>query len=385
MSILRFNKRKKGKVSPALAWTVGIIIIAGIGFGAYYGLHKKDTKPSTTQVLKSNTEKSATDSSSNTTQDDGNKVTPAVLTKMKAGFNDGALGNISPIPSWYNPSEIVPGENLIKSALSYAVPANEIADMVAGNSNIKQKEVFLTFDDGPSIQNTQDILNILKEYGVHATFCLIGDHMQNNPQVQNLVREEIMDGNAIGDHTYTHVLSQLYPNNKIDVNEFMKQINECEHMEQAILGPNFDTKVVRLPGGYMSRVHYNDPNLPAFNAALDKGHFTAIDWTADSGVAATTKQISPAQMLYHCTLGYEEMPQDVILMHDAGAKRDTVEGLPDVIKFFKEHGYKFMVIKNAPASSFNDLPLTDVRTDSNQGQSQAVLDATKKADTKTTA
>lgn len=77
------------------------------------------------------------------------------------------------------------------------------------------------------------------------------------------------------------------------------------------------------------------------------------------------------------------MPQDVILMHDAGAKRDTVEGLPDVIKFFKEHGYKFMVIKNAPASSFNNLPLTDVKTDSNQGQSQAVLDAAKKANTQT--
>lgn len=377
MNILKTHK--KGRVNGATLGFLAIIAILIIGTAVLYFQQKdknKQIKPTTQQTQNIHTKTVATSAAVLSNE---NKVTPEVLKKMQQGYTDGSLGAISPIPNWYNPSEIAPGQNMITSALSYSVPANKIADMVAGNSNSTQKEVFLTFDDGPSVQNTPAILNILKENDVHATFFLIGNHMQNNAEVQNIVRQEIMDGNAIGDHTYDHELTQLYPNNKIDVNEFMHQMNECEQMEQAILGPNFDTKIVRLPGGYMSRVHYNDPNLPAFNKALDNGNWTVVDWTADSGVAATTHEISPEKMLEVSTKGWQDMPQDVLLMHDAGAKTDTVTGLPGVINFFKDHGYKFMVIGNAPASSFDNLPYTDVKTDSNQGQSQAVLNATKKA------
>lgn len=369
MNILQ--RKRNGRVNGATIGFLAIIAILVIGTVILYFQQKDKTKQtaSKTVVSQLHTKTAATAALSS----NENKVTPDVLAKMQKGYTDGTLGDISPIPTWYKPSEIAPGQNMITSALSYSVPANKIADMIAGNSNSTQKEVFLTFDDGPSVQNTPAILNILKENDVHATFFLIGNHMKNNPEVQNIVRQEIMNGNAVGDHTFDHVLTQLYPNNKIDVNEFMNQVNECAQMEQAILGPNFDTKILRLPGGYMSRVHYNDPNLPAFNKALDNGNWTALDWTADSGVAATTHEISPEKMLEVSTEGWKDMPQDILLMHDAGAKTDTVAGLPGVIKFFKAHGYKFMVIGNAPTSSFDNLPYTDVKTDSNQGQSQAAL------------
>lgn len=376
MSIL--NARKKGGVNKGFLAIIAIVIIGGIALSCDSNLRKEviannsttiqKTSATTTTSTKSADTKNI--STTSTTSSNGNKVTPAVLTKMEQGYDAGNLGEISPMPSWYKPSEVAPNQNMLSSAESYSVPANEVADMIAGNSPMSpnQKEVFLTFDDGPSVQNTPQILNILKENDVHATFFLIGNQLKNNPEIQNIVRQEIMNGNAVGDHTFDHVLSQLYPNNEIDVNQFMTQVNECKQLEQDVLGPNFDTRILRLPGGYMSRVHYNDPNLPAFNKALDSENITAIDWTSDSGVAATTKEISPEQMLACSTKDWQDMPQDVLLMHDAGAKTDTVAGLPGVIKFFKAHGYKFMVIGNAPASSFENLSYTDVKTDSNQGQ-----------------
>ncbi|WP_055069207.1 polysaccharide deacetylase family protein [Clostridium massiliamazoniense] len=302
-----------------------------------------------------------------------NPISEATLNQMKAGFNaPDNLGYVNPIPSWYKPNEIIPGENIIESANSYAVPANQVALMISGHSQIKQKEVFLAFDDGPSVNNTPKILQILKKNNVHATFFLIGDHLKNNAAIQNIVRQEIMDGNAVGDHTFTHQLPLLYPTingvSTVNVPEFMSQINQCKDLEHYVLGPHFDTRILRLPGGYMSRVYYHDPHLEEFNKALDQEGWTAMDWTADSGVAATQAQISPEKMLQCSTEGWQEMPQDVILLHDAGAKVDTVNGLQGVITFFKDHGYKFMVIKNAPTQSFKDISYTDFSTDSNQGQ-----------------
>lgn len=300
-------------------------------------------------------------------------ISEATLNLMKKGFNaPNNLGYVDPMPSWYHPNEIIPGENIIYSANKYAVPANQVALMISGHSQIKQKEVFLAFDDGPSVNNTPKILNILKKNGVHGSFFLIGDHLKNNPAIQNIVREEVMDGNAVGDHTFTHQLPILYPivngTSTVNVPTFMTQINDCKDLEHYVLGPHFDTRVLRLPGGYMSRVFYHDPHLESFNKALDQEGWTAMDWTADSGVAATQAQISPAQMLAASTQGWQQMPQDVILLHDAGAKVDTVNGLQGVITFFKEHGYKFMVIKNAPTQSFKNISYTDFSTDSNQGQ-----------------
>lgn len=300
-------------------------------------------------------------------------ITPAQLDKMKTGFNaPNNLGYVNPIPSWYKPNEVIPGENIIYSANSYAVPANQIALMISGHSQIKQKEVFLAFDDGPSVNNTPKILDILEKNHVHASFYLIGDHLKNNEAIQNIVRREIMDGDAVGDHTFTHQLPILYPTvngvSTVNVPEFMSQINDCKDLAHYVLGPHFDTRVLRLPGGYMSRVYYHDPHLEEFNKALDQEGWTAMDWTADSGVAATTQEISPQKMLACSTQGWQQMPQDVILLHDAGAKEDTVWGLQGVITFFKDHGYKFMVIKNAPVQSFNNISYTDYSTDSNQGQ-----------------
>lgn len=265
-----------------------------------------------------------------------------------------------------NGNQIIEGDNIIESAKGYAVPANEVAEILAGHSNIKTKEVFLTFDDGPS-ENTSKILQILKENNVHATFFLIGNQVANNPQMQQEVKDEIYQGNAIGNHSYTHNYKILFPNNVLSVSNTMNEINETNKVLQGVLGSNFDARILRLPGGYMSRSYYKDPNLAAFNKALDEEHITSLDWDAETGDATTSGQMSIQALVNNVMDHIKNFNQPVILMHDSSTKKDTVEALPYLIKSLKDAGYKFMVIENAPISSFNNLSYTTT-TDSNQGQ-----------------
>ena len=265
-----------------------------------------------------------------------------------------------------NGNQVVPGDNIIESAKSYAVPANEVAEILAGHSNLKTKEVFLTFDDGPS-KNSEEILKILKENDVHATFFLIGNQIANNPEMQQVVKDELYQGNAIANHSYTHDYKILYPHNVLSVSNTMNEINETNKVLQSVLGANFDARVLRLPGGYMSRSYYKDPNLTALNKALDGEHITSIDWDAETGDATTSGQMSTQALVDNVMDHIKNMNQPVIIMHDSSTKKDTVEALPSLIKDLKDAGYKFMVIENAPTSSFDNLSYTTT-TGSNQGQ-----------------
>lgn len=344
------------------------IIVIAVAAIAVFGTRAYEAHAKTTQEHKVEAQQAAKAKAEAQKQD---KAMTEFMENKGHWAKDKYLGYINPYESWFKPQEIAPGENLLKSAQSYAVPANEVAQMIAGDYKGTQKEVFLTFDDGPSTNNTPKILDILKNEGVHATFFVIGDHLKSNPKIQQIVRREIMNGNAVGDHTFTHIYSELYPDNKIDVPYFMNQIQETQHLLTEVLGPNFHTGIVRLPGGYMSRAFYHDPNLIKFNEALDKDKDTALDWTAETGDAGTTKALDINQLIHTMDgdIHNQSNPNQVILlMHDAGAKVDTVKALPTIIQYFKSHGYAFKVIENPTPESFVGIPAkTD--TYSNQGES----------------
>ncbi|MGL4991559.1 MAG: polysaccharide deacetylase family protein [Sarcina sp.] len=363
------NRRKKIMRNRIIAIVIAAVIVGGGYYGIRKLIHSNTTvkaKVATQTKTTTNTEKTAS-SNKNNGSADASTITPAQMKEMETGHwaSNKNLGYINPIYKGYNPNLIVPGENLIKSAQSYAVPANEVAQIINGKDIGNEKEVFLTFDDGPSPNNTPQILQILKENNVHATFFVVGTFLKSYPALQKVVREELMDGNAIGDHTFNHDYSELYPGNSVNVPEYMKQHNETVELLQDLLGPTFDTRILRMPGGYMSRKYYNDKNIVEFNKTLDKEHLTALDWNAETGDAETAGQLDINKLLATMKQQIGDQKQVVVLMHDAGAKVDTVKALPAVINYFKQNGYQFKVIENAPISSFNNLP--DV-TDGNSNQ-----------------
>ncbi|MPQ42617.1 polysaccharide deacetylase family protein [Clostridium tarantellae] len=242
----------------------------------------------------------------------------------------------------HNDNAIVPGKNIIYASEKYAVNVNDVSKMLNGETKDREKYVFLTFDDGPST-NTDKVLDILKKENVKATFFVLGERLAEGEAAQNRLKRTISEGHAIANHSYTHSLKKLYPNNKIDVDYFMSEFNKTNDLMKEILGKDFNTRVLRLPGGYNSRVYYKDPMLGKFNKRLEKDSIVSIDWNALNG-DAEGKPYSVDELINYAKKTSKNKNKIVILMHDAYGKGKTVEALPEIIKYYKDNGYAFKIM-----------------------------------------
>ncbi|MDM0996527.1 polysaccharide deacetylase family protein [Clostridium perfringens] len=309
------NKYLKRRIAVAVA---GIVVIAGVGFGIKSLVSNKANKEALASAKEEETKKEEE--------------------KPK-------------------PTDIMPNGNIIYAADSYAVSADEVEKMLQGKSTNTDKEIFLTFDDGPS-ENTREILKILKEEDVHATFFDIGSALKDNKENQELLKQEIDQGNAVAGHSFSHNYKILYPGNSVDVNKFMSELNETNEIMKSVLGKNFNARVIRMPGGYMSRRYYRDPNLKALDEAFAKDNIVSIDWDAETG-DATGRHYTVEQYVQNSAKNINNLNHVILLMHDAAAKKETVQALPAIIKFYKEHGYAFKVIKNTPVGENNSSDATN--------------------------
>ena len=96
----------------------------------------------------------------------------------------------------------------------HRIPAYAQENAVCSHENESMK-IALSFDDGPSPRYTGEILDILKEYNIHATFFLIGENAQRYPE---LVRRIQSEGHEIGNHTYCHAkLKENTPENALTI------------------------------------------------------------------------------------------------------------------------------------------------------------------------
>ncbi|EOU2104798.1 polysaccharide deacetylase, partial [Clostridium perfringens] len=308
------NKYLKRRIAVAIA---GIVVIAGVGFGIKSIVSNKANKEALASAKKEEAKKEEE--------------------KPK-------------------PTDIMPNGNIIYAADSYAVSADEVEKMLEGKASNNDKEIFLTFDDGPS-ENTREILKILKEEDVHATFFDIGSALKDNKENQELLKQEIDQGNAVAGHSFSHNYKTLYPGNSVDVNKFMNELNETNEIMKSVLGKNFNARVIRMPGGYMSRRYYRDPNLKALDEAFAKDNIVSIDWDAETG-DATGRHYTVEQYVQNSAKNINTLNHVILLMHDAAAKKETVQALPAIIKFYKEHGYAFKVIKNSPVGEKNSSDST---------------------------
>ena len=173
----------------------------------------------------------------------------------------------------------------------------------------------------------------------------LGSNLENSSENREYLKEIYESGNAIANHTYSHNFHKLYPSNNVNVNVFMKEIAETDKIMRNILGDNFNTRVLRMPGGYMSRVYYHDKNLNALKEALKETGVVSIDWDAETG-DATGNGIAPNRLINTAIKESANKEHVVLLMHDAAAKKTTVEALPKLIEYYKNQGYAFKVISN---------------------------------------
>lgn len=200
---------------------------------------------------------------------------------------------------------------------------------------LKEKEdrkiVYLTFDDGPSNNITPQILDILKEYDVKATFFVIGNLAEKYPE---LIKRMYDEGHAIGNHTYSHNYKHIYKN----TTNFIKELNTTQKVFKNILGEGYETKLVRFPGG-----SFGSKRAPFREAVVNNG-YAYYDWNSLNG-DAEGQNISKNRLIQRFKNTSNGQKKLVVLMHDMGTKKTTVEALPEMIGHLQQNGYEFDILK----------------------------------------
>ena len=223
------------------------------------------------------------------------------------------------------------------SLLSQYLYEQSIGEMPKGADG--RKVAYLTFDDGPSEKITSRILDILKEENIKATFFVIGKSVDESEKNQQIVKRMAREGHSIGNHTYSHNYSYLYPNRSVNVHNFVNDLEKTNSVLKGVLGDEFSTRVIRCPGGHMSW-----KNMKYLDKVLKSNEYYQVDWNSLSKDAEGEKK-NADELLDNVikTLGGKE--KAVILMHDTYNKEETVKALPMVIRYLKEKGYEFRIIR----------------------------------------
>lgn len=188
------------------------------------------------------------------------------------------------------------------------------------------KVVYLTFDDGPS-PLTDQVLEILQEEKVKATFFVLGEQAKRSPEV---ITRIVDAGHALGNHTYDHKYDVLYAS----FGHFWKQIKATEEVLRGITGTR--TPLVRAPGGTYG--HFDQ----TYFDLLEQGGYRVFDWNVDSG--DSKRKGVPAAEIISNVKGSRLQNHMVVLLHDGKGHGESVKALPEIIRFYKKQGYVFRTL-----------------------------------------
>lgn len=190
------------------------------------------------------------------------------------------------------------------------------------------KIAYLTFDDGPTPYITSNILNILKENDIKATFFVIGSMAERNPE---LLRQEKLEGHVIANHTYSHNYKYIYSS----TDNFLQELKRADAVLTSIIGEHNKT-LVRFPGGSFGR--------SAYKQAIENSGYHYVDWNCLNGDAEVAAA-SVDRLISRFKETAQNKKELIILMHDAQGKSTTVQALPEIIKYLKANGYVFKTLE----------------------------------------
>ncbi|MBQ1749133.1 MAG: polysaccharide deacetylase [Lachnospiraceae bacterium] len=220
------------------------------------------------------------------------------------------------------------------TSLSSSSVKNIDSRLVQGNSGADEEnlrapddvlKVYLTFDDGPS-NNSNQILDILDDYNVKATFFVNGREDENSLAVYKRIADE---GHSIGMHSYSHKYKDLYKS----LDSFIEDTNRIHQLILDTTGQ--DCKLYRFPGGSSNQV--SDTDMSQYIAYLNDNHIRYMDWNVSSGDASSS-QYTADDVIENVMKDVVRYKTSVVLMHDANTKNATVEALPRLIERLRAEG-----------------------------------------------
>ena len=210
---------------------------------------------------------------------------------------------------------VVDGSEAADIAEAAELENRHVLDGSSNNAGIRK--VYLTFDDGPG-PNTDKILDILEQYGVKATFFVVGKEGYAE-QYRRIVEE----GHTLGMHSYSHKYNEIYAS----LDAYKNDLNKLHDFLYELTGE--DCNIVRFPGGSSNTI--SNVDMRELISYLNEENIVYYDWNVSSG-DATGNYKNADRIAENVLENIEKYNNAVILFHDAAGKDSTVEALPIIIE-----------------------------------------------------
>lgn len=192
--------------------------------------------------------------------------------------------------------------------------------------NKKDKSFYLTFDDGPSVEYTTSLLDLLKENDVRATFFVVASFAKSNTSIIKRMKDE---GHIIGLHSFEH-RNALYQSRNYTKYDFKRSMEIMKEL-------GVEVKYFRPPWG-----HFNINTvfeIKKYNLKTVLWDVMAEDWEGN-----TTSKVIVKKLLDRSESG------DIICLHDGRGKNEapsrTIEALGVVLPIWKDKGYEFLTVED---------------------------------------
>ncbi len=207
-------------------------------------------------------------------------------------------------------------------------PRSMFYGKVCSNGNRNHLRIALTFDDGPNEPYTSQVLSILEQYKIKATFFIIGQNARRYPEI---CRRIVTAGNVIGNHSYHHRKSLCLRRGKAvarDIELARQAIYECT---------GFEPKLFRPPHGFRT---------PWLMRTVRHLGYTVVTWDNMTGDWKADK--SGEEIVR--TIVQRAKPGSVIVLHDGRDSRPSydrsqmLQALPQIIGTLKQRGFDFVTI-----------------------------------------
>ncbi|TDW19635.1 polysaccharide deacetylase family protein [Kribbella kalugense] len=183
------------------------------------------------------------------------------------------------------------------------------------------KYVVLTFDDGPDVEYTPKVLQVLAAYDAKATFFEVGQNVRKHPELTKRIHDA---GHSVENHTWTHADLR-----KLSAAAFRQEVTSTDQAIRAQIGST--PACLRPPyGGVSATVRQR---AKALGKDLVVWTVDSRDWTKPGTTAIVQRVLKNVHS------------GSVILMHDGGGNRSqTVAALPTILKALKAQGYGFRTL-----------------------------------------
>lgn len=210
---------------------------------------------------------------------------------------------------------------------------SRVVNVINQSDTSRKKVIYLTFDDGPS-EYTGELLDILANYNIKATFFVTG----RNSKYEHFITRAYNEGHAIGLHTNTHNYSLIYQS----VDAYFDDLNLINEKVKKLTGSY--SYLLRFPGGSSNTVSKFNPGIMTeLSKLVEAKGYKYFDWNVSSE-DATGKIFTPDEYALNVINGLGNRDTYIVLQHDTNV--NSVRAVDKIIQYGLSNGYRFEVLTN---------------------------------------